>query len=110
MAGEMCFIDPKTGEDDSGNIWNYHAAIARATNGIIKPFDQYQGPYVVIGNDVRLGRDPYAIAPSNLGVVRLWVILDEDDFQRIYREDTETTSGHIWDEDSAAIAALELLS
>ena len=110
MAGEMCFIDPITGIDDQDQEWSYHAAIAKAVNGTIQPFDQYQGPYVVVGSDIRIGTDPYAIAPSHLGVIRLWIISDEDDFQRIYREDTETTSGHIWDEESAAMEAMELLN
>ena len=46
MTGGMDFIDPKTGEDDSGEVWGLHAAVAKAVRGKLKPFDKYQGPYI----------------------------------------------------------------
>jgi hypothetical protein len=49
-TGEMGYIDPVTGEEPDGTVWNIHAAIARALGGTIHPFDQYQGPYVQIGD------------------------------------------------------------
>ena len=43
-----------------------HFAIARALGGTVEPFDQYQGPYVCIGRDVRAGSGVYALAPRGL--------------------------------------------
>lgn len=47
-TGEMGSIDSATGEDDSGNVWGAHAAVARALGGELRPFDQYQGPYIAL--------------------------------------------------------------
>ena len=73
MTGEMYEIDPVTGMEPDGTSWPLHAAIAQAVGGTVQPFDQYQGPYVLVGNDIRVGRQPYAVAPKHLGVVRLWL-------------------------------------
>lgn len=62
MAGEMNWIDPITGETGDGEVYELHAAIAKALGGTIQPFDKYQGPYVLIGSDIRSGSQPYAVA------------------------------------------------
>ena len=105
MAGEMNYINSETGEDDSGNVWNIHAAIAKAVGGTLKPFDQYQGPYIVVGTDITVGKSPYQLVPTHLGIIRLWVCEDV-----IYREDNEKTAPYFpYDELSAVDAALSLL-
>ena len=117
MAGEMPSIDPVTGETPDGEVYSLHAAIAKAVGGTIQPFDVYQGPYVLVGNDVRLGDRPYQYAPRGLGVVRLWVSPDEewpDYLVHVYREDTDTLSDYFeayapHAEQYAAQAALSLL-
>ena len=106
MTGEMGRIDPITGEEPDGTVWPIRAAIAKALGGEVMPFDKYQGPYVVVGADVRIGNPPYQYAPSHLGVVRLWVCEDE-----IYREDTDTTANFFpWDIEGAVEAARELMA
>lgn|SRR3990167_2058269 len=114
MAGEMYSIN-QNGKDDDGNIWELHAEIARAIGGRLQPFDQYQGPYIVVGSDIRMGQRPYQVPIQGLGVVRLWVFPDEeqpDDFARIYREDIDKTSEpFFWPDTSKAISeAKRLLS
>lgn len=91
MTGEMGFID-QDGNDCNGDCYSTHAAIAKALNGTLKPFDVYQGPYISIGDDVRLGSAPYAIAPRLPGIVRLWIEVVDDVFARVYNEDTCNTS------------------
>lgn len=86
MAGEM-FASDVTRE-----AWPLHFAIADAFNGTVKPFDQYQGPYVSIGEDIRVGNDPYAYAPRIPGIVRLWIITEEGEVGQVYNEDNEKTS------------------
>ena len=48
MAGEMGHIDRETGIDDSGNVWNLHSCVAVALDAELRPFDQYQGPYIKV--------------------------------------------------------------
>ena len=109
MTGEMERIDPITGEEPDGTTWPIHAAIAKALGGEVMPFDKYQGPYVVVGADVRIGNPPYQYAPSHLGVVRLWVC-DDGDVCEIYREDTNTTASFFPEDiESAVEAARELM-
>ena len=106
MTGEMCYIHPITGEDADGNVWAVHAAIAQDLGGTVQPFDQYLGPYVLIGKDVRIGQGPYALAPRGLGVIRLWVCEST-----IYREDTDTQAPYLpYDEVSAVLAARSLMA
>lgn len=107
MTGEMVAIDPVTGEEPDGTIWHLHAAIAAAVGGTVQPFDQYQGPYVAVGPDIRIGTGPYAYAPRGLGVCRLW--LTGDEVPHIWREDTETESGPIFDEEDAAREARRIM-
>lgn len=115
MAGEMPYIDPVTGETPDGTVYTLHAAIAKAVGGTIQPFDVYQGPYVLVGADFRVGEPPYQYAPGGFGVKRLWVQSDDGFSATIYREDTEIESepfdacGPFAGED-AARAALELLA
>lgn len=111
MTGEMGFID-QDGNDCNGDCYSTHAAIAKALNGTLKPFDVYQGPYISIGGDVRIGSAPYAIAPRLPGIVRLWLIDDEDGFCRVYNEDTEKISDIAFPyelEDIAILAAESVL-
>jgi len=110
MTGEMHHIDPVTGEEPDGTIWEYHAAIAKAVHGTIKAFDQYQGPYVVVGPDLRVGDAPYQVAPTGLGIIRLWVCNDVDDLPHVVREDTGKMSGPCFDAQEAAKAAVELMA
>lgn len=106
MTGEMSKIDPVTATEPDGTEWPYHREMARVTGGSVQPFDQYQGPYVLIGADVRVGNSPYALAPKGLGVIRLWM---NDD--RVYREDTDTLSDMVvFEPIDAGMAALELLA
>ena len=85
MTGEMYQIDPVTGEEPDGTIWPLHAAVAKAVGGKVMPFDQYQGPYVAVGQ------------------AKLWIELDkpscpacgryyDSSSVRVWREDTDTLS------------------
>ena len=107
MTGEMHAIDPVTGEEPDGTTWSYHAAAAQAVGGQVKPFDQYQGPYVVVGRDLRVGPSPYAVPVRNLGIVRLWLV-GEGDYRRWYREDTDEESVIFFTEEEGAEAAYHL--
>ena len=111
----MCWINEETGEDSNGDTWDIHAAIAKALGGKIKPFDKYQGPYIVIGKDITAGISPYAMPIQGIGIIRLWLISQPNDkdsgFYCIYREDTDETSFPFWwnDEAMAIEAARSLL-
>jgi len=73
--------------------WPLHYAIADALGGVVRPFDQYQGPYVTFeGKDIRQGREPYAVAPRMPGIVRLWISVDDGDLGTVYNEENEKTS------------------
>lgn len=72
--------------------WPLHYAIADALGGEVKPFDQYQGPYVAIGGDVRVGQEPYAMAPQIPGLVRLWISSEDGIEGIVYNEDEQTES------------------
>ncbi|MHA2253519.1 MAG: hypothetical protein ACXAD7_24385 [Candidatus Kariarchaeaceae archaeon] len=109
MTGEMHYIDPKTGKDSNGDTWIYHAAIAQSLGGTIKPFDVYQGPYIVFGEDMTVGNSPYEMPVQHLGIIRLWVT-EVDDLPVIYREDTEKYIPFWNCEDDAIEAARELLN
>lgn len=91
MTGEMYHIDPVTAIEPDGTVWEYHAAVAKALRedgheASVQPFDQYQGPYVLVGKDIRVGERPYQVAVRHLGVVRLW-LSEEDGKNFVYRED-----------------------
>ena len=92
MTGEMSWINPKTGEDSNGDSWPIHLAVAKAVGGELKPFDVYQGPYISVGIDLRIGNSPYSIPVQNQKCIRLWVIPVDDYDVAIYREDTDTQS------------------
>lgn len=90
MTGEMYQINQETGEDDSGNIWASHLAIAKAVGGELKPFDQYQGPYIAINGDITMGDSPYSVPipfPERFGLIRLWLFTDPNGDDYVYRED-----------------------
>lgn len=107
MTGEMHYIDPKTGEDSNGETWYLHAKLAQELNGEIKPFDVYQGPYVVIGADVTVGFPPYAMPIHLPGIVRLWIGENEQG-SFVYREDIDQIA-LFWDETDIVDAAEYLL-
>lgn len=104
MAGEMYAIT-QDGVSSDGERWPLHAAIARAVGGVLKPFDRYQGPYIVVGRDVVVGHVPYRIPVMHAGVKRLWIYSDRMGMARIYREDTDTTSEPFeWDDEETAVS------
>jgi hypothetical protein len=107
MTGEMHHINPKTGKDSNGDIWPLHAKIAQELNGEIKPFDVYQGPYIVFGADLTVGMSPYAMPVHLPGIVRLWIYENEKG-SFVYREDTDE-SAIFWNENDIVGAAMELL-
>ena len=113
MTGEMAYINPETGIDSNGESWPIHLAIAKGVGGTLKAFDSYQGPYIAIGNDVRVGNPPYEIPINHLGCVRLWVCYENEYTSYVYREDIDDSiSFETWCEDVhyyAIRAALELL-
>ena len=95
MTGEMY--------EATRDEWPTHFAIADAVGGTVQPFDQYQGPYIVVESDIRIGNTPYAYAPP--GPVRLWMVEEG-----VYREDTDTLAWCLpYDELSAIEAAISLL-
>ena len=109
----MYQIDPVTGEEPDGTTWATHAAIAKAVGGTVQAFDQYQGPYVVVGRDCRVGRVgkvPYGL--EGYGIKRLWVQTQGDGSVTVYREDTQETSPPFPDfnESYAVEAAVELMA
>lgn len=91
MTGEMFSID-QDGNDSNGDTWDLHAAIAQAIGGQLHPFDVYQGPYISVGPDLRVGDAPYAMPVQHLGLIRLWVSSDDGVGTYIYREDTDESS------------------
>lgn len=101
MAGEM------TQSEVTRESYPLHFAIADAFNGTVKAFDQYQGPYVSIGGDVRVGSGPYAMAPRLPGVVRLWIQAAKGSdgcFVTVYNEDNEKLSKPFpWNDKDAAV-------
>lgn len=46
MTGEMHSIK-QDGHDSNGDEWPIHAAIAKALEAELRPFDVYQGPYIL---------------------------------------------------------------
>ncbi len=92
MTGEMLRSDV------TREAYPLHFAIARALHGRVEPFDMYQGPYVVIGADIRVGASPYAMPVQHLGIVRLWVgsADDNSDMATVYNEATDKVSAPFW--------------
>lgn len=95
MTGEMQAIK-QDGNDSNGEYWPLHAAVAKAINGILKPFDVHQGPYILI--------------PNKYHDSKLWLI--ETEYKsRWYREDTQEESLSFWPyEIDIAVEAAELLT
>ncbi len=78
MTGEMS--SPVDREE-----WNLHAAIADAFKGELRPFDVYQGPYVLIKH-------------KNGGNFKLWIVPSNEcpeDIFHVYDEFSETKSEEI---------------
>ena len=111
MTGEMMTIDQE-GLDSNGEDWPTHAAVAKAVGGTLRPFDTYQGPYIVVGDDITVGTAPYKLAVQGMGVKRLWLCTDDGMSGQVYREDTDTLSESfpLEIEECAVDAALSLLS
>jgi len=116
MTGEMYHINQE-GKDDSGNEWPIHAAIAKALceegyDATLQPFDQYQGPYILVGKDIRVGQRPYQLAVQNMGVIRLWLTIDDEGEGLVYREDMDISSDAFWCNDigGAIDGARELMA
>lgn len=100
MTGEMLQSDV------TREAFPLHFAMADAVGGTVQPFDVYQGPYVLVGADVRIGAAPYAVAPRGLGVVRLWLCSDDGAICTVYNEATEEQSPpFMWDDEAAAVEA-----
>ena len=81
-------------------------------NATVEAFDTYQGPYIAVNGDIKIGNPPYQYCPSGLGVIRLWLTEDRDQLPCLYREDTNK-SYPIFDYDNVREiirAALSLLS
>ena len=109
MTGEMYRIN-QNGEDNDGNVWGLHAAIAKAVGGQLQPFDQYQGPYIVVGKDLTAGQSPYSMPIQHLGIVRLWVCPQDDVSSFVYREDTDQSSfAFLYNDTEMAIQAAKSL-
>lgn len=53
MTGEMSSIN-EDGLDSNGGMWGLHAAVAKAVNGTLHPFDTYQGPYIQLSEGGKL--------------------------------------------------------
>ncbi len=108
MTGEMYHIDQNGFDGES--TWDLHAAIAEAVGGELRPFDQYQGPYIVVGPDLTAGQGPYTVPIQNIGIVRLWIVNADEISLQVYREDTEELSfGFLWDDTETAIQAAKSL-
>ena len=82
MTGEMGPIHPTKAMERDGTVWPLHAAIVQALRrrGIqaeVRPFDQYQGPYIAVPH-----------------VGRLWVVdaPHAEAYVAIYHEGTGATS------------------
>lgn len=93
--------------------WPLHYAIADALGGTVKAFDQYQGPYVLIGSEIR-GQGVYAPATRMEGVVRLWISSENGYEGVVYNEDNEKQSTPFslngpTAEEEAVVAAEEVL-
>src|SRR5208282_3992281 len=95
-------------EADDAEQWPMHHAIANALGGKVKAFDQYRGPYVLVGSEIR-GQGTYAPAVPMKGTVRLWVQADEGSegaFLTVYNEDNEKISEPFhWEDTEGAIDA-----
>ena len=74
MTGEMTTVDRSE--------YPTHFAIAAALGGEVKPFDVYQGPYILVGSEILTGESPYQMAVGN--PTRLWITENS-----VYREDTD---------------------
>jgi len=111
MTGEMYSIT-EDGVYSDGDKWSLHVAVAQAVGGSLKPFDRYQGPYIVIGEDIKTGHTPYEYPVMHVGATRLWICKEKNGLAKIYREDTDMTSEsfHWEDEDMAIRLAKELLN
>jgi hypothetical protein len=104
--GEIVMTGEMIRSEVTREAYPLHFAIADEFGGSVEPFDQYQGPYVVIGSDIRVGEEPYQVAVLGHGIVRLWFIQDENGECTIFNEANDLTSvPFLWEDVSGAIAA-----
>ena len=97
MTGEMHSIN-QDGEDSNGESWPLHAAIAKAVGGELRPFDVYQGPYILVDS------------LDYQGAKRLWISTEDGVICQVWREDNEALSDPFWGEDiETAIAEARAL-
>jgi hypothetical protein len=78
-------------EADNPQEWPLHHAIAEALGGTVRAFDQYQGPYVLLGAEIR-GEGVYAPATPMPGVTRLWINTEDGIEGTVYNEENERSS------------------
>lgn len=91
MTGEMISITSQ-GVDQDGEVWEYHAELAKRLGAELCRFDKYQGPYIACLNGVRL-----------------WLI-DSDGLVQVYNERTHMIERPIpYDHDLIELAAKNLL-
>ena len=89
-----------------------HFAVADALGGTVHPFDQYQGPYVSIGPDIRTRVRSWALHhPRGLGIVRLWFQYFGQKGVTIYNEANDRVSEPFseWTCECAVAAARSVL-
>ncbi|MGL1521390.1 hypothetical protein ACSTIE_23635, partial [Vibrio parahaemolyticus] len=79
-----------------------HFAIAEAigAHASVQPFDQYQGPYISVGEDFRSGDGVYALAPRMPGITRLWLQYSDQSEVSIYNEANNKTSASFYEENT----------
>jgi len=93
MTGEMCWINQE-GVDSNGDRYWLHAAAAKAVSGVLKPFDVYQGPYILL--------------PDLCVNSKVW-LCDEGERLYWYREDTNKRSEAFFPNEEFAIQAIKTL-
>jgi len=96
----MYSINPYTATEPDGTCWVLQKAIVQALrrrglDAHVEPFDQYQGPYICVGPDLRVGTRQYQLAVQHLGIIRLWVT-DSEGRARIWNEATDKISKPFW--------------
>jgi len=89
VTGEMDWIR-QSGVDSNRNEWKLHAAIAKAVGGKLYPFDDYRGPFILVGKGKLYSEMDYYRYPVKFppGLKRLWIFSKDNAFCWIWREDT----------------------
>lgn len=72
MAGEMS--QSEVTRDAYPDLFRLMDALKRrGIRSEPKAFDQYQGPYLAVRNDIRVGNAPYQVLTNMPGVLRVWL-------------------------------------